>query len=162
MRIFAPVARTVPSFECLVLTSATAVVVDAGLVLAGVDVAGVEALAGGELAAVVALVVLLLLIFSKFFYLASMSNYFTFFLIGKFHVTIQQSQLYLFVYLAAIAAGTLIGGFAGDRFGRKKLLLGSLAVFGAGSVLCAEASSPGVFLAARLMMGLAGSGVTST
>jgi FSR family fosmidomycin resistance protein-like MFS transporter len=68
------------------------------------------------------LVVLLLLIFSKFFYLASMSNYFTFFLIGKFHVSIQQSQLYLFVYLAAIAAGTIIGGFAGDRFGRKYVI----------------------------------------
>ena len=68
------------------------------------------------------MIVLLLLIFSKFFYLASMSNYFTFFLIGKFHVSIQQSQLYLFVYLAAIAAGTLIGGFAGDRFGRKYVI----------------------------------------
>jgi FSR family fosmidomycin resistance protein-like MFS transporter len=68
------------------------------------------------------MVVLLLLIFSKFFYLASMSNYYTFFLIGKFHVSIQQSQLYLFVYLGAIAAGTLIGGFAGDLFGRKYVI----------------------------------------
>ncbi|HVW97710.1 MAG TPA: MFS transporter [Mucilaginibacter sp.] len=68
------------------------------------------------------LVVLLVLIFSKFFYLASMTNYFTFFLIKKFHVSIQQSQLFLFVFLAAVAAGTLIGGFAGDRFGRKYVI----------------------------------------
>lgn len=68
------------------------------------------------------LIVLLLLIFSKFFYLASMTNYFTFFLIHKFNVSIQQSQLYLFVFLAAVAAGTLIGGFMGDRFGRKYVI----------------------------------------
>jgi FSR family fosmidomycin resistance protein-like MFS transporter len=68
------------------------------------------------------LIVLLLLIFSKFFYLASMTNYFTFFLIGKFHISIQQSQFYLFVFLAAIAAGTIIGGFMGDRFGRKYVI----------------------------------------
>jgi FSR family fosmidomycin resistance protein-like MFS transporter len=66
--------------------------------------------------------VLMLLIFSKFFYLASMTNYFTFFLIGKFHVSIQQSQLFLFVFLASVAAGTLIGGFLGDRFGRKYVI----------------------------------------
>ena len=63
-------------------------------------------------------------------------------------------------YLLLLAAGVIPAGLAGDRFGRKKLLLISLAVFGAGSVLCAEASAPGVFLAARLMMGLAGSGIT--
>jgi FSR family fosmidomycin resistance protein-like MFS transporter len=68
------------------------------------------------------LIILLLLIFSKFFYLASMSSYFTFFLIGKFHVSIQQSQLYLFAFLASNAAGTLIGGFLGDRFGRKYVI----------------------------------------
>ncbi|HEY1823183.1 MAG TPA: MFS transporter [Trebonia sp.] len=63
-------------------------------------------------------------------------------------------------YLLLVAAGVIPAGLAGDRFGRKKLLLGSLAVFGVGSVLCAEASSPWVFLAARLVMGLAASGVT--
>ena len=68
------------------------------------------------------LLILMLLIFSKFFYLSSMTNYFTFFLIGKFHVSIQQSQLYLFVFLASVAAGTIIGGFMGDRFGRKYVI----------------------------------------
>jgi FSR family fosmidomycin resistance protein-like MFS transporter len=68
------------------------------------------------------LFVLLLLIFSKFFYLASMTNYFTFFLISKFHVSIQHSQLFLFLFLASAAAGTLIGGFMGDRFGRKAVI----------------------------------------
>jgi len=71
---------------------------------------------------ILSLFVLLVLIFSKFFYLASMTNYFTFFLINKFHVSIQQSQYYLFLYLASIAAGTVIGGFAGDRFGRKYVI----------------------------------------
>jgi DHA2 family multidrug resistance protein-like MFS transporter len=59
-----------------------------------------------------------------------------------------------------VAAAVLPAGLIGDRFGRKKLLVGCLAVFGAGSVLCAEATTPGVFLAARLLMGLAASGVT--
>lgn len=71
---------------------------------------------------VTSLIILLLLIFSKFFYLSSMTSYFTFFLISKFHVSIQQSQLYLFVFLASIAAGTLIGGFMGDIFGRKYVI----------------------------------------
>jgi len=68
------------------------------------------------------LLVLLLLIFSKFFYLASMTSFFTFFLIGKFHVSIQHSQLYLFVFLFSVALGTIIGGFMGDRFGRKLVI----------------------------------------
>jgi FSR family fosmidomycin resistance protein-like MFS transporter len=71
---------------------------------------------------ITSLVVLLLLIFSKFFYLASMTSYFTFFLIGKFHISIQQSQFYLFLFLASAAVGTLIGGFFGDRFGRKAII----------------------------------------
>lgn len=60
--------------------------------------------------------------FSKFFYMASMTSYFTFFLIDKFNVSMQQSQLYLFAFLAAVAAGTLIGGPLGDRFGRKSII----------------------------------------
>ncbi len=71
---------------------------------------------------VFALFILLVLIFSKYFYLASMTSYFTFFLIDKFGVTAQESQLYLFAFLAAVAAGTIIGGPLGDRFGRKYVI----------------------------------------
>ena len=63
-------------------------------------------------------------------------------------------------YLLLLAAAVLPAGLIGDRYGRKKLLLGSLAAFGAGSVLCALAPSPAVFLVARLLMGVAGAGVT--
>ncbi len=66
-----------------------------------------------------ALVVLGLLIFSKFFYLASISSYYTFYLIHKFGVSVPGSQIYLFVFLAAVAVGALIGGPIGDHFGRK-------------------------------------------
>lgn len=66
--------------------------------------------------------VLLILIFSKYFYMAGMTSYFTFYLIEKFHVTAQQSQIYLFIFLASVAAGTLIGGPIGDKFGRKYVI----------------------------------------
>jgi FSR family fosmidomycin resistance protein-like MFS transporter len=66
--------------------------------------------------------ILLVLIFSKYFYLASLTSYFTFYLINKFHVSIQTSQIYLFVFLFSVAAGTLIGGPLGDRFGRKYVI----------------------------------------
>ena len=69
-----------------------------------------------------AIAILLILIFSKYFYLASMTSYFTFFLIDKFDVTAQQSQFYLFAFLAAVAAGTIVGGPLGDRFGRKYVI----------------------------------------
>ncbi|WP_017257001.1 MFS transporter [Pedobacter arcticus] len=70
----------------------------------------------------ISLGILLVLIFSKYFYMASMTSYFTFFMIDKFQVTVQQSQLYLFAFLAAVAAGTIIGGPLGDRFGRKYII----------------------------------------
>ncbi|HUZ61860.1 MAG TPA: MFS transporter [Hanamia sp.] len=67
-------------------------------------------------------VILLVLIFSKFFYLSSIRSYFTFYLINKFHVGIQASQIYLFVFLFSVACGTMIGGPLGDRFGRKYVI----------------------------------------
>lgn len=69
-----------------------------------------------------AVVILLLLIFSKYFYLASMSSYYTFYLISKFGLSVQNSQIHLFIFLAAVAAGTFIGGPLGDRFGRKYVI----------------------------------------
>ncbi len=66
-----------------------------------------------------ALAVLGLLIFSKYFYLASLSSYYTFYLIHKFGVSVQSAQVHLFVFLFAVAAGSLIGGPVGDRIGRK-------------------------------------------
>ncbi|RRN76799.1 MFS transporter, partial [Pseudoxanthomonas sp. SGD-10] len=69
-----------------------------------------------------ALFLLLVLIFSKYIYMTSLTNYFTFFLIEKFHLSVQQSQMYLFLFLAAVALGTIIGGPLGDRFGRKYII----------------------------------------
>ena len=69
-----------------------------------------------------ALVILLVLIFSKYFYMASMTSYFTFYLINKFHVSVQESQIYLFIFLASVAAGTILGGPLGDRYGRKLII----------------------------------------
>lgn len=66
--------------------------------------------------------ILLVLIFSKYFYLASMSSYFTFYLIDKFHVSVQSSQLHLFIFLLSTAVGTFLGGPLGDRFGRKYVI----------------------------------------
>jgi FSR family fosmidomycin resistance protein-like MFS transporter len=69
-----------------------------------------------------ALVILLVLIFSKYFYMASMTSYFTFYLINKFHVSVQESQIYLFIFLASVAAGTILGGPLGDRYGRNLIV----------------------------------------
>ena len=73
-----------------------------------------------------ALAILVLMIFSKYFFNACMTSYFTFFLIDKFGVSVQESQYCLFAYLAAFAAGTLLGGFLGDRYGRKYAILFSI------------------------------------
>lgn len=73
-----------------------------------------------------AIAILVALIFSKYFYLASLTSYYTFYLMDKFGVSVQSSQIYLFVLLGAVAAGTLIGGPVGDRIGRKKVIWGSI------------------------------------
>jgi FSR family fosmidomycin resistance protein-like MFS transporter len=69
-----------------------------------------------------ALAVLIALIFSKYFYLAALTNYYTFYLMERFGVSVQNSQLRLFVFLGAVAAGTLVGGPIGDRMGRKRVI----------------------------------------
>jgi MFS transporter, FSR family, fosmidomycin resistance protein len=71
---------------------------------------------------VIALLILIALIFSKYFYLASLSSYYTFYLIQRFQVSVRTSQIMLFAFLGAVAAGTLIGGSAGDRWGRKLVI----------------------------------------
>src|ERR1700720_2728338 len=66
--------------------------------------------------------ILLTLIFSKYFYLASITSYYSFYLIEKFHLSVQSAQLYLFYFLLAVALGTLFGGPIGDRMGRKRVI----------------------------------------
>ena len=73
-----------------------------------------------------ALGILVLMIFSKYFFNACMTSYFTFYLIEKFGLSVQASQYCLFAYLAAFAIGTLLGGFLGDRYGRKYVILFSI------------------------------------
>lgn len=73
-----------------------------------------------------ALFVLMLLVFTKYLYQASLVNYYTFFLIERFGITVQRSQLFLFLFLGAVAVGTFIGGPVGDRIGRKRVIWWSI------------------------------------
>ena len=75
---------------------------------------------------ILSLAVLIALIFSKYFYLASMSSYYTFFLMEKFGLSVKSAQLHLFSFLFAVAAGTLLGGPVGDRIGRKSVIWASI------------------------------------
>ena len=70
----------------------------------------------------ISLAVLIALMFSKFFYLSSLSSYYTFYLISKFHVSVQNAEIHLFTFLGAVAAGTIVGGPIGDRIGRKYVI----------------------------------------
>src|SRR5471030_2607961 len=70
--------------------------------------------------------ILLVLVFSKYFYLTSLSSYYTFYLIHKFGVSIQNAQIHMFVFLFAVAAGTIIGGPVGDKIGRKYVIWASI------------------------------------
>ncbi|HEY9096228.1 MAG TPA: MFS transporter [Hydrogenophaga sp.] len=72
------------------------------------------------------LAILGMLIFSKFFYMASLSSYYTFYLMHKFGLSLPRAQIYLFVFLFAVAAGTVAGGPIGDRIGRKRVIWGSI------------------------------------
>jgi MFS transporter, FSR family, fosmidomycin resistance protein len=73
--------------------------------------------------------ILLIVVFSKFFYSSSLSTYYTFYIIDKFHLSIKQAQFHMFIYLIAYAIGTILGGPLGDKFGRKYIIWFS--VFGA-------------------------------
>lgn len=73
-----------------------------------------------------AISILLLLIFSKYFYLAGLTSYFTFYLMDRFELPIQQAQISLFIFLAGVATGTMVGGPIGDRIGRKQVIWGSI------------------------------------
>lgn len=84
--------------------------------------AGHAATAPGSRRVAFAVAVLVVLIFSKYVYLASLTNYYTFYLMDRFHVSVQASQYFLFVFLFAVAAGTIIGGPVGDRIGRKRVI----------------------------------------
>ncbi|WP_319800689.1 MFS transporter [Luteolibacter rhizosphaerae] len=75
---------------------------------------------------VIALSVLVALTFSKYVYLASLTSYYTFYLIDRFHISVQSSQYYLFLLLAAVAVGTIVGGPVGDRIGRKRVIWASI------------------------------------
>jgi FSR family fosmidomycin resistance protein-like MFS transporter len=70
--------------------------------------------------------ILMALLFSKFVYLASLTSYYTFYLINKFQMSVQSAQIHLFVFLGAVAVGTLIGGPVGDRIGRKRVIWASI------------------------------------
>lgn len=75
---------------------------------------------------ILAISILLLLIFSKYFYMASISSYYTFYLIDKFGLSVQDAQIHLFAFLFAVAAGTVVGGPVGDKIGRKYVIWGSI------------------------------------
>ncbi len=83
-------------------------------------------LAIGRARVAASLAVLIVLIFSKYFYLAGMNSYYTFFLIDRFRLSVPAAQLHLFAFQLSVAAGTLIGGPLGDRFGRKYVIWGSI------------------------------------
>ena len=70
----------------------------------------------------ISIAVLIALIFSKYFYLVSLSNYYTFYLMNKFHLGVRDAQIHLFLFLGAVAAGTVLGGPIGDRVGRKQVI----------------------------------------
>jgi FSR family fosmidomycin resistance protein-like MFS transporter len=73
-----------------------------------------------------AICILIALIFSKYFYLASISTFFTFYLVSRFHIALRSAQMCLFAFMGATALGTLIGGPVGDRIGRKAVIWGSI------------------------------------
>jgi FSR family fosmidomycin resistance protein-like MFS transporter len=92
------------------------------------------------------LAILLCLMFSKFFYLASMTNYYTFYLMQKFGVSVTQSQIYLFVFLFAVAVGTIAGGPVGDKLGRKLVIWISILGMAPFAILLPHANLAGTII----------------
>lgn len=74
----------------------------------------------------ISIVILIALVFSKYFYLVSLGSYYTFYLMSKFHVSVRSAQIHLFVFLGAVAVGTMLGGPVGDRIGRKYVIWWSI------------------------------------
>ena len=99
------------------------------------------------------LAVLIALTFSKYVYLSSLTSYYTFYLIERFHVSVQSSQIYLFAFLFAVAAGTIIGGPVGDRIGRKRVIWVSILGVAPFSLWLPHASLP-VTVALSVVIGL--------
>ena len=107
--------------------------------------------------------ILAVLIFSKYFYMACLGSYYTFYLIEKFHVSIPTSQFLLFLFLGAVAAGTIIGGPIGDRIGRKATFLATMSLMGVStfaigllpSFETAGIVAPLLFVLLRVLQGLA-------
>jgi FSR family fosmidomycin resistance protein-like MFS transporter len=87
---------------------------------------GPQALSVSRRTVAISLAILVALIFSKYVYLVSLTNYYTFYLMERFHVSVTSSQIYLFIFLFAVAAGTIIGGPIGDRIGRKRVIWASI------------------------------------
>jgi FSR family fosmidomycin resistance protein-like MFS transporter len=75
---------------------------------------------------VISIVILIALVFSKYFYLVSLTSYYTFYLMSKFHISVRSAQIDLFVFLGAVALGTIVGGPVGDRIGRKYVIWWSI------------------------------------
>jgi len=75
---------------------------------------------------IIAMTVLVVLVFSKYVYLSSLTSYYTFYLIDRFHLSVQSAQMHLFLLLFAVAVGTIVGGPVGDRIGRKRVIWGSI------------------------------------
>jgi FSR family fosmidomycin resistance protein-like MFS transporter len=103
------------------------------------------------------MVVLVMLLFSKYNYLASITNYYPFYLMERFGLTTKAAQLYQFVFFAAVAIGTIIGGPIGDRIGRKRVIWGSIL-----GVLPFTLALPHVGLAATVALSVIIGGVISS
>jgi FSR family fosmidomycin resistance protein-like MFS transporter len=89
-------------------------------------VAAIEVTGLSRRKTIAAVAILLCLIFSKYFYLASISSYFTFYLIQRFHLSVPDAQIHLFLFAGAVAVGTILGGPIGDRIGRKRVIWASI------------------------------------